>query len=183
MNFAPNAHEWLLADEAATLALGAAFAPALSPGLRLFLEGDLGAGKTTFVRGLLRALGHEGRVRSPTYALCERYALQPPVGSIEFKHIAKIYFYHFDFYRLNSPHDWLEAGFREAFESAGVCAVEWPANAGPTLPAPDLVLHFEHRGNEPESGRRLTVEALSDAGIRCLTRVARTMPMEPPAPR
>lgn len=158
-----------LPDEAATLALGAALARALVPGLRLHLQGELGAGKTTLVRGLLQALGHQGRVRSPTYALCERYQVQPSVGSLEFERNAKIYFYHFDFYRLNSGDDWLEAGFREAFASDdAVCVVEWPEHAGATLPAPSLRIALAHR----EHGRHAVLEALDERGRRCLSAFA-----------
>ncbi|CAN5309463.1 bifunctional alanine racemase/tRNA (adenosine(37)-N6)-threonylcarbamoyltransferase complex ATPase subunit type 1 TsaE [soil metagenome] len=171
MNSGPEPVTTFLPDEAATLALGADFAAALAPGLHLYLEGGLGAGKTTFVRGLLHALGHAGRVRSPTYALCESYELQPPVGSVEFERIAKIYLYHFDFYRINPGDDWLDAGFREAFEGPAVCLVEWPGNAGPSLPAPDLRIGFGYRDDDSDDGRVVSVHSLTPAGRRCLDHV------------
>src|SRR5476651_2294590 len=93
----------VLPGEAATLALGAALAAQARPGRVLHLSGELGAGKTTLVRGLLRALGHAGRVKSPTYALVELYA------------ISGLSLYHFDFYRFSDPNEWLSSGFREAF--------------------------------------------------------------------
>src|SRR3954470_21633171 len=92
-----------LPDEAATLALGAALAPGAVAGRALHLHGDLGAGKTTVARGLLRALGHEGRVKSPTYTLVEPYA------------ISSLHLYHFDFYRVKDQAEWVSSGFREYF--------------------------------------------------------------------
>ncbi|CAN5115381.1 bifunctional tRNA (adenosine(37)-N6)-threonylcarbamoyltransferase complex ATPase subunit type 1 TsaE/phosphotransferase [soil metagenome] len=183
MNSAPNSATTFLADEAQTLALGAVFAAALSPGLHLYLDGGLGAGKTTFVRGLLRALGHAGRVRSPTYALCEGYELQPPVAGIEFERIAKIYLYHFDFYRINPGDDWLDAGFREAFEGDAVCLVEWPGNAGASLPAPDLRIALAYRDDDSADGRTVSVHSLTAAGQRCLDHVLldRSIPWSLPA--
>src|SRR5215218_3925255 len=92
-----------LPDEAATLALGAALAHSLEPGLVIFLRGELGAGKTTFARGILRALGHTGPVRSPTYALVEVYE------------VSRLHLHHFDFYRFADPREWIDAGFRDTF--------------------------------------------------------------------
>ena len=89
-----------LASEEATLALGAALAKGALPGRVLFLSGDLGAGKTTLVRGLLRALGWTGRVKSPTYTLVELYAL------------SRLNLYHFDFYRFKDREEWVSSGFR-----------------------------------------------------------------------
>jgi tRNA threonylcarbamoyladenosine biosynthesis protein TsaE len=100
---------------------------ALSGGQRIYLSGDLGAGKTRLVRGLLRGLGHTGRVRSPTFTLLEPYDL------LSFR------IYHFDFYRFSSQNEWRDAGFDEALsDSCGVCLIEWPEMAGATLPSPDL---------------------------------------------
>jgi tRNA threonylcarbamoyl adenosine modification protein YjeE len=92
-----------LPDEAATQRLGQSLAPALQPGMVIFLEGDLGAGKTTLVRALIRALGHPGPVKSPTYSLVEVYV------------ISSLYLYHFDFYRFESPEEFLDAGLDEYF--------------------------------------------------------------------
>src|SRR3954465_4784748 len=107
-----------LADEAATLALGARLAAGAMPGRVLHLRGDLGAGKTTLVRGLLGALGHTGRVKSPTYTLVEVYTL------------SRLNFYHFDFYRFKHSSEWLASGFRDYFNPQSVCVVEWPERAG-----------------------------------------------------
>ena len=99
------------------------------PGLRnatIELRGALGAGKTTFVRHLLRALGVPGRVKSPSYAVMESYALEG--GAIS----------HFDFYRFNDPREWEDAGFRDVYAASGLKLAEWPEQADGLLPAPDL---------------------------------------------
>ena len=124
--------------EEATLRLGRALAGddegVALRGLVLHLQGDLGAGKTTLVRGLLRALGHAGRVKSPTYTLVEPYSL------------SKLYFYHFDFYRFKDQAEWLNSGFREHFNPESLCVVEWPERAGSLLPAPDLKIALAYEG-------------------------------------
>lgn len=141
-----------LADENATLALGAALAPALQPGLVVTLRGELGAGKTTLVRGLLRALGYAGRVKSPTYTLVELYT----VSSLDL--------YHFDFYRFHDPSEWTHAGFRDMFNGRGICLIEWPERAEGQLPPADLDIALE----VTEPGRAATLTALSPAGERLL---------------
>jgi tRNA threonylcarbamoyladenosine biosynthesis protein TsaE len=118
-----------LPDEAATLAFGACLARELVPGMTFYLEGDLGAGKTTLVRGLLRALGYAGRVKSPTYTLAESYSL--PAFEL----------YHFDLYRLHDPREWLDAGFRDVSGQA-VSLIEWPEKAAGWLPAPDVIIRL-----------------------------------------
>jgi tRNA threonylcarbamoyladenosine biosynthesis protein TsaE len=135
-----------LPDDDATLRLGEALAAGIAPGRVAHLRGDLGAGKTTVVRGLLRGLGYAGRVKSPTYTLLEPYEL------------SSLHLYHFDFYRLEDPNEWLKAGFREYFNDASACVVEWPERAGRLLPPPDLDLHLEFA----ESERRATLEARSE---------------------
>jgi len=142
-----------LPDEAATLALGARIATELEPGFILHLHGDLGAGKTTFARGLIRALGYHGRVKSPTFTLVEVYKL------------SRLSLYHFDFYRFEDPKAWVEAGFREDFGGTNVCLVEWPEKAGPELPAPDLGIRL---AVVPQGGRTVRLEAHSENGERCL---------------
>ncbi len=151
-----------LPDEAATAALAARLAPTLGPGMVVWLTGGLGAGKTTLVRGLLRALGHTGAVRSPTFTLLEPYNLPRfPV-------------YHFDFYRFSSPDEWRDAGFDEYFRGDGACLVEWPELAGPALPAPDLRIALEFAGEAGDGGgaRVARLDGRGDAGRRCLSAAA-----------
>jgi tRNA threonylcarbamoyladenosine biosynthesis protein TsaE len=154
-----------LSDEAATLALGAALAQAVVPGLIVWLEGDLGAGKTTLVRGLLRALGDAGPVKSPTYTLVEVH----PVSGLDL--------YHFDFYRFSQPEEYLDAGLDEYFGGQGVCVVEWPDRAAPYLPAADVVVLLEHAG----AGRVAQVSARSERGRQCLARL-KNSPTSSPSP-
>jgi tRNA threonylcarbamoyladenosine biosynthesis protein TsaE len=144
-----------LADESATLALGARLGRSLPRRLMVFLKGDLGAGKTTFARGVLRELGFAGRVKSPTYTLVEVYCL------------SSLYLHHFDFYRFKDPAEWVDAGFREAFGGDNVCLVEWPEKAGGQLPLPDLQLTLAHQ----DTGRGATLTAHTAAGIECLRRL------------
>lgn len=144
-----------LPDEDATAALGAQLAYALEPGLTIYLVGDLGAGKTALVRAALRALGHTGKVRSPTYTLVEPYT------------VSKLPLYHFDFYRLREPTEWLDAGFRDYFNADSVCLVEWPEKAA-ELPPPDLQIALRHA----PSGRDATLSAHSPRGERLLQSIS-----------
>lgn len=137
-----------LPDAAATARLGAALAAGIAPGRVLHLSGDLGTGKTTLVRGLLRALGVHGPVKSPTYTWVEPYS------------ISRLDLYHFDFYRLSNKNEWIESGLREYFRPDAVCIVEWPERAGSSLPLPDLSIGLTHEGE----ARRAVLEAHSPAG-------------------
>jgi tRNA threonylcarbamoyladenosine biosynthesis protein TsaE len=143
-----------LDDEAATLALGAELARGLRPGMTLYLEGDLGAGKTTLVRGMLRALGYAGRVKSPTYTLAESYSL------------AAFELYHFDLYRMHDPREWLDAGFREVADSDTVKLVEWPERAAGWLPPPDVRIRLR----VSDEGREVECLAASGRGKTYLER-------------
>ncbi len=118
----------------------------------VWLDGELGAGKTTLVRELLRALGYGGPVKSPTYTLVEVYV------------VSSLYWYHFDFYRFNNPEEFDDAGLGEYFRDDAVCLVEWPVKAAGHVPPADisLVFHFS------DSGRKLEVVAGSEEGSRCL---------------
>ena len=145
-----------LPDEAATLALGAALAHGLEAGLAIHLRGELGAGKTTLVRGVLRALGHAGLVKSPTYTLVELYE------------VSRLNLHHFDFYRFHDPREWIDAGFRESFNGQNVSLIEWPEKAGGLLTPPDVDIALQAKG----SGRSAALRASSPAGIRCLQKVA-----------
>ena len=111
-----------LADEAATAALARRLADSLAPGMVIWLSGALGVGKTTLVRSLLAALGHAGRVASPTFTLLEPYEL------------SRFPVYHFDFYRFSAANEWRDAGFDEYFAGTGVCLVEWPESVSTSLP-------------------------------------------------
>jgi tRNA threonylcarbamoyladenosine biosynthesis protein TsaE len=144
-----------LPDEAATRALGAQLARVIEPGLRVYLHGDLGSGKTTLARGLLRGLGYQGRVKSPTYTLVELYTF------------SRLNLYHFDFYRFRDPKEWRDAGFSEYFSDASVCLVEWPEKAAGLLPVADLEIAFEFAGD----GRDLSVRAGTESGKACLNRL------------
>ena len=135
------------------MALGAELAKALAPGLVIYLNGDLGAGKTTLARALLRALGYQGKVKSPTYTLVEIYV------------VSSLYLYHFDFYRFNDPNEWHEAGFREYFNEASICLVEWPEKAGGLLPPADIEIGLLLAG----SGRQAEITAGTEKGRQCLS--------------
>ena len=137
-----------LPDPAATEALGRALAPGAAPGRIIHLRGELGAGKTTVARGLLHALGHPGRVKSPSYTLVEPYEL------------SSLHFYHFDFYRLKNKEEWEEAGFREYFNPHSLCVVEWPERAAELLSSPDLEIRLLFEGE----ARRAQLEAHTQAG-------------------
>jgi tRNA threonylcarbamoyladenosine biosynthesis protein TsaE len=137
-----------LPDEDATLRLGEACAAGAARGRVLHLRGELGAGKTTLVRGLLRGLGHPGRVKSPTYTLVEPYT------------DLRLNLYHFDFYRFKDRSEWLSSGFREHFNPESLCIVEWPERAGDLLAAPDLEIHLHYEGE----ARRAALAAHSPAG-------------------
>lgn len=141
-----------LAAEADTLALGAALAPGLRPGMVIYVRGELGAGKTTLARGILHACGVTERVKSPTYTLVEPYT------------VSSLYLYHFDFYRLRYPDEWADAGLREHFNDRAVCLVEWPEKAGGQLPAPDVTIEMTVAGD----GRNITISATTEAGRNCL---------------
>ena len=132
-----------------------AFAEALAaqPALHnafIELRGDLGAGKTTFTRHLLRALGVEGRIKSPTFAVVEPYDING------------LQIWHFDFYRFSNPREWSDAGFRDIFASDGLKLAEWPENAAPNLPLADVVLQLEVMDDE---SRRATVTAQTEVGL------------------
>jgi tRNA threonylcarbamoyladenosine biosynthesis protein TsaE len=120
------------------------------------LQGPLGAGKTTFVRHLLRALGATGRIKSPSYAVMEPHEL--PGLSIS----------HFDFYRFDDPREWADAGFREVFAAPGLKLAEWPEKAAGQLPTPDLRLVITPAEGDDAQRRLVRAEAFTPAGQELL---------------
>ena len=156
LNHAPIVKRIAWPDELATQAFAQALAghSAIADAL-IELHGDLGAGKTTFARHLLAALGVQGRIKSPTYAVVEPYALDNGLN-----------IWHFDFYRFNDPREWEEAGFRDIFASVGLKLVEWPDKAGEYLPQADLVLDIEVLADDT---RQVTLMAQTETGKALMT--------------
>ena len=153
-----------LPDEHATDRLGQALAhlaaalkpdalgkllPDASAGGRIYLKGDLGAGKTALVRAFLRQCSISGRIKSPSYALLESYE------------VSNLYFYHLDFYRFSEDADWLDAGFRDLFKNNALILIEWPERAGNLLSDPDLLIELSYAG----LGRIVTLSAYSEKGL------------------
>ena len=131
-----------LPDEAATVAFGERLAARLPPKALVYLRGDLGAGKTTLVRGILRGLGHTGSVKSPTYTLLEPYDL--PSYMV----------YHFDFYRIIRSQELDFIGIDELLEQPALKLVEWPERAADRLPPADVTVRMHVEGE----GRRVEIE-------------------------
>ena len=160
-----HAEHLTLPRETDTLNLGGALAAGLAPGMVIWLEGDLGAGKTTLVRGLLRAAGESGPVKSPTYSLVEVHVL------------SGLNFYHFDFYRFNQAEEYLDAGLDEYFSGSGICLVEWPDKAAPYLPPADM--RIELRVAEAGDARSAHITAASERGLTCLAGVMSSSSLRP----
>ena len=143
---------WRSEDDTAAFAQRLALQPLLANAY-LTLHGDLGAGKTTLVRHLLRALGVQGRVKSPTYAVVEPH--EAPGLSI----------WHFDFYRFDDPREWEDAGFRDIFASRGLKVAEWPEKAAALTPLADLAIHIEAID---DTERMITLQAHTPMGCSLL---------------
>ena len=146
-----------LPDAVATSRAGASLAPALSGGMVVTLQGDLGVGKTTLVRGMLRALDVTGPIKSPSYGLVEHYPL------------SSIYFYHLDFYRFAYSSEWDTAGLADCFRDDSVCVIEWPERVAARLPPIDLALFLALPLHD---GRELTARAHTEHGERCVSALA-----------
>lgn len=142
------------ASEGETEALGRRLASKLAPMRLLYVRGPLGAGKTTLVRGLLRGLGYDGPVKSPTFTLIEPYE----IGGVRLCH--------FDLYRIADPQELEYLAIRDYIGSQNICVIEWPERAGPLLPPPDLDVMIRPSNNE---GRELRLQASTPAGKAALS--------------
>ncbi|MEW8026141.1 MAG: tRNA (adenosine(37)-N6)-threonylcarbamoyltransferase complex ATPase subunit type 1 TsaE [Candidatus Thiodiazotropha sp.] len=145
--------------EARQEAVGACLALNCSPPFIVYLEGDLGTGKTTLVRGFLRRLGYQGRVKSPTYTLLEPYEL------------AGRSYYHFDLYRLSDPRELDYLGIEDLLNRDALLLIEWPEKGAGVLPHADLMIHFAHR----DQARGLKFEAGTERGAKCLPQLQKAL--------
>jgi tRNA threonylcarbamoyladenosine biosynthesis protein TsaE len=156
VNKKPDSKQIFLADEAAQVGLAATVAKYLKSSFIIFLDGDLGTGKTTFARGFIHASGFDGVVKSPTYTLVEPY----PIDESRMC-------YHFDLYRLAEPEELEFTGARDYFNENAVCLVEWPEKAEGFLPPADWVCVFSYEN----TGRNLNISALTDKGKELMLQV------------
>jgi len=141
--------EAYLADEAETISIASKLSHLLQGKGLVFLAGQLGSGKTTFSRGLIRAMGHTGAVKSPTFTICEPYELDQ--GQV----------YHFDLYRLNDPEELEYMGMDDYLESGQLCLIEWPERGAHFLPECDVLVKLEVQGR----GRRVFIEGKTQRGL------------------
>ncbi|NQY63128.1 MAG: tRNA (adenosine(37)-N6)-threonylcarbamoyltransferase complex ATPase subunit type 1 TsaE [Alteromonadaceae bacterium] len=148
---------YFLPDETATINIGGALASVvlseLKQGIVVYLNGDLGAGKTTLTRGFVQGMGHTGNVKSPTYTLVEPYDLGP------------WQVYHFDLYRLADPEELEYMGIRDYFSDNCCCFIEWPEKGGGMLTEADLIVNMNYSGEQ----RNITLHAKTELGLRVLT--------------
>ncbi len=147
--------------ENAMVSLGESVGEACAGGAVIFLQGQLGAGKTTLTRGILRSVGHSGAVKSPTYTLVEPYEYEQPV-------------YHFDLYRLGEPEELEYMGIRDYFSMGNLCVIEWPERGVGFLPLADLevtIAVIEDDSRKGETGRALKLEAQTSRGESILARL------------
>jgi len=164
VNHLPIVKSLLWRDEAATEDFARALAALTEVRLAYIeLQGDLGVGKTTLVRHLLRAMGVQGRIKSPTYAVVEPYEL--PNFNV----------WHFDFYRFSDPREWMDAGFRDIFASPGLKIAEWPENAAGCVPSADLIIQLDVQDDE---ARQVTLTAQTKLGASLLNQIADSAPDE-----
>ena len=140
-----------LNQESDTVALGGMVAGSITTGASIYLEGDLGAGKTTFTRGFVQSLGYDGIVKSPTYTLVESYNLN------------SFTVYHFDLYRLSDPEELEYIGIRDYFDRNSVCLIEWPDKGKGVLPPPDLIIRISY--DDRNIGRTVEFIAETDIGV------------------
>lgn len=154
-----NKFELVLADEDATVGAGATLSELLTEGAVMYLHGDLGAGKTTFSRGVIQGLGHAGNVKSPTYTLVEPYQL------------SDVNAYHFDLYRLADPEELEFMGVRDYFAETAVCIVEWPERGEGLLPVADIEVFLSYY----EQQRKLKIIANNEKGLQILAQLKHKM--------
>ncbi len=140
-----NKQLYFLKNEAEQLQLAGTIATKIPPGTIIFLQGDLGTGKTTFVRGFLRELGFTGNVKSPTYTLVEPYQIKDQI------------IYHFDLYRLTTPDELEYIGGRDYFDQQAICLIEWPEKAQGYLPDADLICQLNYAQKAGFRGRNCTL--------------------------
>jgi len=168
---------WATEEDTQAFARQLATSPAIAHAT-LTLQGDLGAGKTTLVRHLLRALGVRGRIKSPTYAVVEPHST---IDCAVMPEGEPLMIWHFDFYRFNDPREWEDAGFRELFASPGLKLVEWPERAGDFLPTIDLRIdiqpdemtpHTYHIDLDQDTHRKVSATALTATGRLLLEALA-----------
>lgn len=157
----PTPYTAFLPDADATDRAGRALAQGLEGGMVVTLSGELGAGKTTFARGVLRGLGWQGPVKSPSYTLLEHYPL------------SSLYLYHFDFYRFADPQEWETVGAAECFTPSSVGLVEWPERVEGLLPPADLAVHLAPATGG--DGRTLELVATTTAGERCVAEIRKAL--------
>ena len=141
-----------LKDEEEQLKLAASIAKHTKAGCVIFLEGDLGAGKTTFVRGFLQSLGFTGNVKSPTYTLVEPYLINGQQ------------IYHFDLYRLGEPDELEYAGGRDYFDGESICLIEWPEKAEGYLPIADVLCQLSYKTEQGHDGRLCVLSSNTQKG-------------------
>jgi len=134
--------------------------------VNIALEGNLGAGKTAFARHLIQGMGYVGKVKSPTYSLCESYPIVCGKSATNT--------FHFDLYRMRTPLEWQEAGLAEHFDEPGICLIEWPEKAEGTLPQLDLQIAITT--GQLETERQFEFIALSDLGLRLLSQLQGDLP-------
>lgn len=149
-----------LNDEIATVAMGNKVAAIIEQGAVIYLHGDLGAGKTTFTRGVVQGFGHTGKVKSPTYTLVEPYEL------------TRANVYHFDLYRLGDPEELEYMGIRDYFSEQAICIVEWPEKGGEFIPVPDLDITLSYVGDE----RKIVINSASERGIAIVEKLTSLNP-------
>lgn len=137
-----------LSDDIATVTMGNRIAAIIEQGAVIYLHGDLGAGKTTFTRGIVQGFGHTGKVKSPTYTLVEPYELE------------RANVYHFDLYRLGDPEELEYMGIRDYFSAQAICVVEWPEKGGEFIPVPDLNITLSYVCDE----RNIVINSASERG-------------------